>query len=76
MVCNLVSDINVRVIYIPDCGAWGTRGTSAGMTFLIEAIVFAFADDADIVRQCEKLSSQADTEEFLKVLISHYTFFS
>jgi hypothetical protein len=62
----------VRVIYVPDCGVWGTGGVESGIEFLIEAIALAFPNDDEIINKCEMIATQHEIETFLKVFILFY----
>jgi hypothetical protein len=60
-VCQLRTEKNNRVIYIPDCGGWGTAGGSTEpVLILVEAICMSFTEDKEIMAMCDSTELKED----------------
>ncbi len=57
----------MRVIFIPDCGAWSQWSEGGATEFLLDAIAYAFPDDEYVANQCGTVSTRGEVEKFLQV---------
>lgn len=70
VVCTLVSQPNNRVIYVPDCGFWGSLEQDTALYYLLECIKIAFPEDFDIVSKCNVAQSAEDLVYLIKVIVA------
>src|SRR5271163_2616692 len=63
----------VRVIYVPDCAAWGYRATlDFAIEFLLTAIALAFPGENEIIDKCDTIAGLFEVEKFLQVCCMLY----
>ena len=70
--CVLRMDPSNRVIYIPDCGAWGAEiGVEDQQNFFLDAVIAPFYQDEEVVLQIQTIQTAQTgetTQNFLKWL--------
>lgn len=78
VVCSLRADARNRVIYIPDCGGWGSfsDSNSHSISFLLEAILLAFPTDKGIIDEISECTFEVDPVQKLLLVLTSTSIFT
>ena len=51
-------DPSNRVIYIPDCGAWGAKLGTNPLNFFLDAVIAPFYQDEEVLLQIQTIQTE------------------
>eukprot|EP00026_Physarum_polycephalum_P004737 Phypoly_transcript_04760.p1 GENE.Phypoly_transcript_04760~~Phypoly_transcript_04760.p1 ORF type:complete len:650 (-),score=82.11 Phypoly_transcript_04760:159-1943(-) len=67
ILCTLSCQPNTRVIFV-DCAFWGSLDYETAHQFLLECIMHAFAEDPNIISQCNAAQTTLSITNFLEYI--------